>query len=278
MSHCPFRLGATSYVVPAELVANAHYLADKVDDMQLVLFDLDDGPSNLPSPEAVAQLRRVADSRGLTYTVHLPLDLRLGDDGEETHPSLLKARKVIDCTRALNPLAYVAHLDGRRVKDSATAEQMDRWRGHSARALEIVSEWIGGHERLAVENLDTYPPDFFLPIIERLPVSRCVDVGHLWLDRHDPLPHLRDALPRARVVHLHGIAPSGRDHSSLAHTPPEKLDAVIELLLRENYCGVLTLEVFGEEDFAASMAAFEQSMERIHPTGAKTQAAKSFSL
>lgn len=262
-----FRLGATSYIIPADLVANARYLAGRVSDIQLVLFDLDGGPGNLPSPGAARELAAIAADADLTFTVHLPLDIRLGDHGESDHVSTLKARKVIDCTRDLNPLVYITHLDGRTVKEGATAAQLAQWQDYSVRALGILAEWAGGAEKLAVENLDSYPPDFFLPVIERAPVSRCVDVGHLWLDGHDPLPHLRAALPRTRIVHIHGI--DERDHASLARTPPKKLDPVVELLLRENYSGVLTLEVFGEEDFQTSMAAMEESLRRIDREGAK---------
>jgi hypothetical protein len=35
----PFRLGPTSYILPADLVANAKFLADKVQDVQLVRGD-----------------------------------------------------------------------------------------------------------------------------------------------------------------------------------------------------------------------------------------------
>lgn len=79
----------------------------------------------------------------------------------------------------------------------------------------------------------------------------------LWLDGHDPVPYLRTALPRTRVIHLHGIA--GRDHKSLAHVPFEKLDPVVETLCRANYSGVLTLEVFSEDDLVSSIAVLERS-------------------
>lgn len=253
----PFRLGTTSYILPAGLAANAHYLLDYVSDMELVLFDLDDGRSNLPGPDEVAALQ-AAGARGLSYTVHLPLDLRLGAGGARDHLSLVKAQRVIDCTRALDPWAYVMHLDGRDLlaagrAGQATPAAVAAWQDQAVRALEIVAAWAGGPERLAVENLEHYPLDFILPVLERLPVGRCVDVGHLWLDDHDALPYLRAALPRTRVVHLHGLAE--RDHQSLAHLPPEKLNAVIVLLVAEGYNGVLTLEVFGEDDFHSSLAA-----------------------
>jgi sugar phosphate isomerase/epimerase len=175
--------------------------------------------------------------------------------------SLIKARKVIDRTRALKPWAYVMHLDGREVKDDPIAEALARWQMQSRRALELVADWVGGTDRLAVENLETYPPDFVLPVIDRLPVGRCVDVGHLWLDGHDAVPYLREALPRTRVIHLHGIAE--RDHKSLVHVPAEKLNPVIDLLLREKFNGVLTLEVFGEDDFHSSIAALDKRVRSV---------------
>jgi len=83
---------------------------------------------------------------------------------------------------------------------------------------------------------------FYEPVLERIAVNRTVDVGHLWLDGHDPVVYLRNALPRTRVIHIHGI--SGRDHKSLAHVPTEKLRAVLDELVRSNYRGVFTIEVF----------------------------------
>ena len=150
----------------------------------------------------------------------MPLDLKLGEDGSERDQSLVKAERVIECTRGLAPWAYVLHLDGRSVRTSTDAASIKRWQDRSLRALEIVSAWAGGAEKLAVENLETYPLDFIQPVLERLPVSRCVDIGHLWLDGHDPLPYLQSAMSRTRVIHIHGIAE--RDHRSLEFMPRDR--------------------------------------------------------
>jgi sugar phosphate isomerase/epimerase len=83
-----------------------------------------------------------------------------------------------------------------------------------------------------------------------------VDIGHLWLDGHDPVPYLHAALPCTRVIHMHGIAE--RDHRSLAFMPREKVRAVWEELLRIKYQGVLTLEIFSEEDFLSSLKTIEE--------------------
>ncbi|MCC7358936.1 MAG: sugar phosphate isomerase/epimerase [Anaerolineales bacterium] len=253
------RLGTTSYILPAGLADNARYLRDYAQDMELVLFDLPDGQCNYPDAAEAAALRAVGE-QGLSYTVHLPLDLRLWADGSATHPSLAQARRVIELTGGLQPWAYVLHLDGRELlaaqrTGQATAAMAVAWQAQAARALEFAADWAGEPERLAVENLEGYPLDFILPVLERVPVSRCVDIGHLWRDGHDPLPYLRAALPRLRVVHLHGLNAEGRDHQSLVHQPREQLAPVLALLREAEYRGVLTLEVFGEADFHSSLAA-----------------------
>ncbi len=256
MHSYPFRLGTTSYIIPDDILPNARYLAGKVRDIELILFEVDEGPNNLPSPDVIEELSKIASEHDLTYTVHLPLDLKLGEDGSERDLSLVKAQRVIDCTRGLDPWAYVLHLDGRSVRTSTDVEAIRRWQDRSVRALEIVSAWTGAAEKLAVENLETYPLDFIQPVLDRIPVSRCVDVGHLWLDGHDPLPYLHSAMPRTRVIHLHGIAE--RDHRSLSFMPQEKVDTVWNELVRMNYEGVLTLEIFSEEDFTSSLGVIER--------------------
>ncbi|HSB00997.1 MAG TPA: cobamide remodeling phosphodiesterase CbiR [Anaerolineales bacterium] len=256
MQTYPFRLGTTSYIIPADILPNARCLAGKVRDIELILFEVDDGPNNLPSPEVIDELSQIASQHDLTYTVHLPLDLKLGQDGSERDQSLVKAKRVIECTRGLDPWAYVLHLDGRAVRTSTDAEAVKRWRAQSVRALEIVSAWAGAAEKLAVENLETYPLDFIQPVLERIPVSRCVDIGHLWLDGHDPLPYLQSAMSRTRVIHIHGIAE--RDHRSLAFMPQENVRAVWDELVRTKYAGVLTLEIFSEDDFISSLEVIER--------------------
>lgn len=251
-----YRVGTTSYILADDIMPNAHYLADKVEDIELVLFEVDDGQNNLPGQEDIRELAEIASGADLTYTVHLPLDLRMGAEGEELHASLAKAKRVIERTKPLDPFAYVLHLDGKDVKD------YDHWVGEAARSLELAAGWAGDPALLAVENLENYPLDFIDPVLEQAPVSRCLDVGHLWLEGHDPIPFLEQHLARARVVHLHGIG--SRDHQSLAHMEQSQLEAVLTALA--GFEGVLTLEIFNRADLESSLEALRKAGMQWQPS------------
>jgi sugar phosphate isomerase/epimerase len=260
VSPCEFRLGTTSYILPDHIVPNVEYLAPIMDDVELVLFETDEYGSNLPDAATVARLQELALRHGLTYTVHLPLDLRLGEGGSAADVSLLKARRVIEATRELDPYAYTLHLDGSALLPSATPVAVAAWQDRKVRALTTVSDWVEEPARLCIENVEGWDSEFIGPIMERLPVSRVIDVGHLWLQGVDPLEHLARWIHRTRVIHLHGIA--DRDHSSLAHVPPGELDPVVAFL-RARFRGVLTLEVFRQDDLVSSLAAIQDSLQRI---------------
>lgn len=245
-----YRLGTTSYILPDDILPNVRYLADRVQDVELVLFEVKDGLNNLPSREVVEELTSLAADRDLTFTVHLPLDLCLGGQGEPLHRSLKKAKGVIERTRALDPWAYVLHLDGDGI------EEYGDWVRQAVASLQKTAAWAGGAHKLAVENLEGYPLEYLDPVLEAVLVSRCIDIGHLWLDGHDPVPYMCQHLGRTRVIHLHGIG--SRDHQSLIHMDRSEVERVISCLRSEAYDGVLTMEVFGQEDFASSLQVVEE--------------------
>lgn len=261
MFHLPFRIGATSYAIPADLTANAEFLRRQVHDMQLVLFEVEHGPSNLPSADQIAQLQKISAESGLTYSVHLLYDIPPLND--PAHLALRKARQVIDLTAPLSPSAYVLHLDGRALQAAQQWQgaAMRQWQTRCAQNLRQIVDWVGDGRQVAVENLEGYPPDWVTPVAERAGVSRCVDIGHLWRDGHDPLPWLARSLPATRIIHLHGVQ-AGQDHRSLAHMAPAALDPLIRFLLQHNYPGIVTLEVFEEADFTSSLRALHESVQR----------------
>ena len=254
-----FRVGTTSYILPDDILPNVEYLAPRVDDVELVLFETDEHGGNLPDAALRGRLMALAAEHDLTYTVHLPLDLRLGDGGASTDLSLVKARRVIDATRDLHPYAYTAHLDGMLLMQHPTAAELATWQANALHALEAVLDWLARPELLCIENIERWDPAAFAPVVDALPVGLAADVGHFWLQGADPLAFLDRWAGRVRVVHLHGIA--GRDHASLRHIPAERLDPVVDYL-RQRFEGVLTLEVFNGNDLESSLEALHASLER----------------
>jgi sugar phosphate isomerase/epimerase len=255
----PLRLGVTSYVIQGDLLENARHLAGRVADMQLVLFDLPRGPSNLPTCTQIDELAAIGRQEGLSYTVHLPADLPAQPADAPLHPVLRKARDLVQSTLPLVPHAYIFHLDGMSVRSAATpSADLHRWQEDARRTLALMQSWVDDGQRFALENVEGYALDFYNALMASS-VVRCVDVGHLWLDGHDPLPYVERWLDRTQVIHLHGVVE--RDHLSLIHTPPAQLDPLVELLIRRGFAGVVTLEVF-EEDFDTSLEAIRASIQR----------------
>lgn len=252
----PFRLGSTSYIWPDDILPNVRRLGPWVDDVELVLFEVDEY-NNLPDAATLDELNELAERHDLTYTVHLPLDLALAHA-----PSMEKALKVIALGRHLAPRAYVLHLDGRAVEGEPNAGLRTRWQEDALRVLDQLGEAVGDPSRLCVENLENYCPEEFLPLLDRIPVSLCVDVGHLWLMGRDPVSFLEEHLDRTRVIHLHGIGE--RDHQSLLYQDREQVAPVVELLSERSYEGVVTLEVFSREDFFPSRSLVAELVNGHH--------------
>jgi sugar phosphate isomerase/epimerase len=245
----PFRLGTTSYIIPDDILPNVEFLAGRVDDVELVLFE-SDHVSNLPDAAAIARLRAIAEADDLTYTVHLPLDARLGAGAEAVRrESVQMCVRVAGLTEPLDPFAYVVHLD-----PPGPGEDRAGWRAALRRSAGDLL--AGGIEagRLCVENL-SYPFEDVEDIVAEFGLSVCVDVGHVLLGGGDLAAHLDRHLPRCRVMHLHGIV-DGWDHRSAGALGPQTLGLLRERLMVDAE-RVVTLEVFGREDFEDSLRTLE---------------------
>jgi len=247
------RLGTTSYIYPADLMTNVRRLAGSVMDVELVIFECDEYGSNLPDKDMIDELKLLAAKNDMTYTVHLPLDLRLADDD----PQIEKAVRVIRCTQPLSPHGFVVHLDGAQGGESLS---LGPWTENCLRSLEILIEEVTDAEMLCAENLDDQSAERLDAVLDRIGVSCCIDLGHLWKQGVDPLPCLDRWLPRARVIHLHGVG--SRDHKRLSLIPQEKLDEVVGRL-HGKFDGVVTLEVFDQDDLNESLRAIRSSIRRL---------------
>jgi sugar phosphate isomerase/epimerase len=254
----PFRLGTTSYIVPDEILPNVLYLADKVDDIELVLFESDEF-SNLPDAATVKRLREIADETALTYTIHLPLDTWMGhEQASVREQSVDKCLRVIDRTTPLSPFAYVLHFHGDE-RGECPSPDLNRWIEGHRRSVEKLLLNVHSHD-LCVETLD-YPFSVIEDIVGDYNLSACLDIGHLLMCGHAPEDYLNRYLPRTRVLHLHGIE-DGHDHRSLSFFPAGLLSNIIEHLGNgSNIPRVLTMEIFDEVSLNESLAVLSRFVE-----------------
>ncbi len=259
----PFFLGATSYIIPADILPNLVHLQNRVDDVELVLFESDEF-SNMPSSDDIAGMARLKADTGLSYTVHLPLDIRLGSGNEaERVASVGKCLRTIEKMSAVDPFAWILHLHGDRRGDPPS-DDLDRWHHQNRRSLNELLKKGPAPRQVCIETLD-YDFEQVADLVEAFDLSVCLDVGHLLVARRDVSAYLARWLDRARVFHIHGVDPSGKDHCDLSHFPETVLQRLAALLasLPSGQRRVVTMEVFGEQDFERSMQVVAQALVKM---------------
>lgn len=242
------RIGTTSFVFPAGWLDNVRRLAGRVEDVQVLLFERP-GPGG-PSPAEIEEIAAVGRARALTFSVHAPLDLELASrDAAARRASIEAVLRTAELTAPLSPHALVLHLDGPAGPGAAEVRAFQGRASSSLRAL-----LAGGipREVICVENLgaELGPAE---AIVEELGLSVAIDLGHLARDGAPFDALLARHLRRTRLVHLHGTEPGGRDHRSLRHFPRAEAVRFLRALDRAGWSGVLTLEVFREDDLEESL-------------------------
>jgi len=249
----PFRIGTSSYIYPDNIIPNVRKLKDRVDDIELVLFEVCD-KSNIPSWKELKELIRIAKENDLSYTIHMPLDIDLGSITENKRTSsIAKISELIEHLAVLNPYTYILHLN----LSKQAKENINLWQGRINDSLSHILKKIKiDSAKIAIENLD-YPFSHVEGVIAHNNLSVCIDIGHLINTKNDAREHLARYLNRTRVIHLHGVD-KNRDHVSLKYLDKQLVKGIWKLLKDNNYRGVLTLEVFSESDLEESMAVLNK--------------------
>jgi sugar phosphate isomerase/epimerase len=244
------KIGTTSYIYPDDIIPNVRKLVSLVDDIELVLFEGKDY-SNLPSEQDVRTLREISLETGISYTIHLPIDLDIcSRDSDFRKFSLSRMSEIMRLTSSLNPRGYIIHLPRREVE----SEHM--WTLRTLRSLsEIFIEFV--NEKICIENL-SYPIRHILPIIEEFDFKLCLDISHAircsdnWKELYDNHFH------RIKVIHFYGPETEGEGHTGLHRAERRFIRAVVDKILSSHFAGLLTLEVFGTEDFFESKRILEE--------------------
>lgn len=253
----PFRLGTTSYIYPAEILPNVRSLQGTVEDIEIVLFESDE-VSNYPSPQEIEELAAIGQETGLSYTVHLPLDVLLGDpEPPIRRRSVDTCLRAIDATVGLRPHGYIVHFQGLPTDDYGHWLN-ETWLTHLDQSVGQLVGHLDTPRLLCAETL-SYPFHLVEELIERRDLSICLDVGHIILYDQPLELYLHRYLSRTRVIHLHGNS-GGRDHLDLGRVPSAKLDLLFTSLATLPTVDdlVVTLEIFSEKDLEISRVVVEK--------------------
>lgn len=250
-SYYPFRLGTTSFIIPDDYLPNVQYLGPHFDNIELLF--LESGPERLPSVEMVQELKALSKTLDITYSIHLPIDLDLGDADFSKRESAVDGLKLlIKRIALLEPVVQVLHLNPpEEISPSA-------WRGWQERCAESLSTLGAFRTRLAVENL-FYPFDRVEPLIVEFGLSVCMDVGHLVRQDLSLFEFYKIHEKRISTIHLQGADSTG-EHLALDHLSPEHLKPVQQILHR--FGGLVTLEVFDTRSLERSLQVLQNLMDR----------------
>jgi sugar phosphate isomerase/epimerase len=246
----PFKIAAPSYIYPDHILPNARMLVPYLDELELLLYE----STHPPTGNEIAALADISNQHGLSYNVHLPLDIFLGDP----NPAIRQygtsvVQKIIKLTQKLKPSTYTLHFS-LKSPNGLYYPDIDHWKMQLSKSMEEILHPDVNPRQISVENLE-YPLEHAEEVIEAFDLSVCLDIGHLLLYRRSLIEYAKRYMERTAVFHLHGV----RD--SLAHI---SLDALTENQMRiissilDTFRGTVSLEVFSFDELATSLERMER--------------------
>jgi sugar phosphate isomerase/epimerase len=252
----PFRLSVPSYIYPAGYAENAKRLGPFVDEIELLLFE--SSPESLPPPAEVRELYSLSRQFNFSYNVHLPLDTAVGGIFPKSSSTSLVRRltEAIERIRPLSPEVYILHLALNN--PNPCPSMLQEWQEQVADCIGAILQTASlAPRQIAIETL-SFPPEWFAPVVNRMDLAVCVDVGHILLYGMNLEDILQLFAGRIEMIHLHGIA-DGQDHQSLVHLPPHAR-TLLQTWLQE-YRGTVSIEVFNFERLQKSLDTFARMID-----------------
>jgi sugar phosphate isomerase/epimerase len=210
--------GATQPGLPS---ADAGLLVERIADLGFNLIELNTDlnvffPDSFGVP-TIRRLQALKESRGLSYTVHLPLwSVEPSTPVQWVRAGSLEA--LVDAVLRLAPLepeVYVLHATGAlaaefytmaAIPDQGRPLVLGTFQAHAAHSVEELLRRTKLPSRaIAVETIE-FPFDLTLALAEELDLSLCFDTGHVLAKYPGPVAFeeaLKKSLPRLGEVHLH---------------------------------------------------------------------------
>jgi len=248
----PFKLCTTTFIYPADWVANARALGRAFDELELLLFE-SCHPESLPTATDIQTLSELAADLDFSWNVHLPIDIHPGHSDLKIRQQAVDViRRTIERTAPLVPTTHTLHLPG--ITGRPGEATVSTWQERVHETIESIM--IGGisGNRLTIENIPDYPLELALPVIDAFGLEVCLDIGHLLVAGNSVRSAFEIFSERITLIHLHGVA-DGRDHCELANMAPD-IQAVVTAFLKD-FTGTVSLEVFSREHLLSSLESLQ---------------------
>lgn len=226
-------------------------LAPYLDEIELLLFE--SSPNSLPSKHQIKTLSTLASEFDISYNIHMPIDISLGDlDPNRRHYAIDTIKRVVDLARPLSPSTHTLHLSYNEA--SAERERFNKWQDAICKSMEHLMLTGIDSASISIENL-MYPLEWVGKIITSFNLSVCLDLGHLILQKADIGSVFDKYAAITPVIHLYGVA-GHHEHLSLETLSKKDMASVFKILKR--FSGVVSLEVFSYRHLRTSLDVLER--------------------
>jgi sugar phosphate isomerase/epimerase len=251
----PFRIGTTSFIYPDSYAQNIKMLGPFLDEIEILLYE-STYEGSMPSAKEIQEFKNRADGLNLSFNIHLPIDISLGDSNPSVRMHAVDTlKRVFERTRPLSPTTNTLHLVQREKMNQSNS--LKKWQDAVCWSMEkLIGKDINGKD-ISVENL-FYPLDMVETIINEFHLSICLDIGHLVIVNADIKKTFNYWLEKTAIIHLHGVK-NKRDHLSLDHMTQKQMETIISGLSRFN--GTVSIEVFSFPELFSSLNFFEHYWE-----------------
>jgi sugar phosphate isomerase/epimerase len=232
-------------------VPNVKLLGSFVDEIELLQFE--SAVDSWLTGEEISALSNLSQELDLTYNIHLPTDISIGDpDPIKQQHAVDTLIRVIEHVAPLLPTTYTLHVPYHNDLDDK--DKISRWQNLVHQNLTKIIKRSGVGNLIAVETLD-YPFEIIETIIYDLNLSICMDLGHL-IVHGESLKRVSDKyLDKTSIIHLHGVEYC-KDHLALDRLAKPLVKPVFDIL--GQFSGSVSLEVFSFENLDRSLAFLER--------------------
>jgi sugar phosphate isomerase/epimerase len=203
----------------------------------------------------IDELLELKKTRGLTYSVHLPImDISFMSLNERIRGATLDCLKEsITATESLGITGYVLHptrfveyeIAGLPLANSTKREIYRYIREKGSRGLSELVNAAGDPRRILLEPDVAIPFDAIVdPLIKEYDTGICFDYGHHVMAKLDPFDFYEDYKDRIREIHLHDVAVKYKiDHIPLGAGTTHWEDFIKYITWEKRFDGVLLLEM-----------------------------------